>query len=104
MSAELEEVVVNADGRDAEELLPDDGELALDLAARLFIRRSQIRARVWNDRRGAGVVAMFDPLAQPRAEIAGRDHDLAQRARGENPLERFDAFRRLHHELADGSA
>ena len=90
MAAELEELVVDAHRRHAQEILPDAGDLLLNRIAGRGIGARKVRPRMLRGllARAAGCFRAErrqpHPLVEPRLQIARRDRDL-KRTRVNDP-------------------
>ena len=74
VAAEVKEVVVDADLRDPQGLLPDLGHPLLEVAAGLDVAGLQIRPGVAWDVVLAARRGVSDPHLQTRLQVAGGDH------------------------------
>ena len=104
VSAELEEVVVHPDGRDAEQLARHRRNRLLYLVARRDVRGGQLSGAIVPRRRerrgpsalallhGRGVALAPAPLGDPRRQVAGADDNLI--GASEHALERTERLLR----------
>gem|GEM_PF-5898807 len=102
VAAQVEEAVVDADRLDPQELLPDGGDPLLHRIARRLVGGLEL---------GPGVAATgapdqrrvpAHPEVEPGVQVAGRHHQVAAGAAGQQPVERLAPLLGGHGELAHG--
>src|SRR5687767_8627937 len=100
VAAQLEEVVVDPHGLEAEDPLPEGGDAHLELSLRRRVRRLQVRPGVERCRGGlAPRLGPPRPFGHAGAQVAGRDLDQLDGGSGQDAAEDLAPFAGSHRQL-----